>query len=102
MMLERTLQVINNWSMRNARYDHMQILRGIACIMVVFDHAAPLLINGIPNHENSAIDPFLIPQGFQWVWLFLVISGYLITKAFVSRRFSLNAAGIKSFYINRF
>lgn len=86
----------------NVRYDHLQVLRGIASLMVLFDHAAALLIKNVPDYKHSYFAAFFVPEGFPWVWLFLVISGFLLTKAFVRERFSLNTAGIKSFYRNRF
>jgi peptidoglycan/LPS O-acetylase OafA/YrhL len=69
--------------------------------MVVLDHAGPLLVDGIPDYRSDFFAPFLVPEGFQWVWLFLVISGFLLTKAFTTGRFVLSWEGIRSFYSNR-
>lgn len=82
-------------------YDYIQVIRGIACLMVVIDHGAGLFVSGIPNYKTSLFAPFLIPEGFPWVWLFLIISGYLNTKSFFSGRYSLSRHGICAFYRNR-
>lgn len=76
-------------------------MRGIACTMVMLGHVGNPLVKGIVDYQTSIFAPFVVPQGFQWVWLFLMLSGLLLTKAFVSGRFSLTSEGIRTFYWNR-
>ncbi|RFB67127.1 acyltransferase [Herbaspirillum sp. 3R-3a1] len=84
------------------RYDHFQVARGIACLMVFANHVSGLLSEGLNSETTSSgFAPFLVPMGFPWVWLFLVLSGFLLTKGFVIGRFSLDSAGIKHFIIAR-
>jgi len=84
-----------------ARYDHFQLMRGVACLMVLFNHVAGYLSIPLKPPGNAWFSPLLVPLGFPWVWLFLVLSGFLLTKGFVTNRFALNAAGIRAFYARR-
>jgi peptidoglycan/LPS O-acetylase OafA/YrhL len=84
-----------------ARYDHLQMMRGVACSMVFLNHAAGYLSISLSVPETSWFAPLLVPYGFPWVWLFLVLSGFLLTKVFVSGRFELNFPGIRTFYGKR-
>jgi peptidoglycan/LPS O-acetylase OafA/YrhL len=81
--------------------DHFQVMRGVACLMVVLNHLTGLLIDGAPGGFDAWYVPLLMPTGFQWVWLFLALSGFLLTKAFASGRFTLDRAGITAFYLAR-
>lgn len=81
-------------------YDHFQIIRGIACLMVFLNHVVGLLSNGIEK-EGLWYDPLIIPLGFPWVWLFLILSGFLLTKQFVDGTTKLSSSGILDFYKRR-
>jgi peptidoglycan/LPS O-acetylase OafA/YrhL len=74
--------------MRNVviKYDNLLVLRGAACFVVVLNH----LLGFAP------IDLY-VPFGFHSVWLFFFISSYLLTKGFITGRFST----LKAFYISR-
>ena len=61
--------------------DNLLILRGIACLTVVVSH----------------LSPTLIVYGFEAVWLFFMLSGFLLTQGFLTGRFS----AARQFYINR-
>jgi peptidoglycan/LPS O-acetylase OafA/YrhL len=69
--------------------------------MVVFNHLGGLLLDASPATWNDWYVPLLMPTGFQWVWLFLALSGFLLTKAFLQKRFKLDKAGILAFYESR-
>src|SRR5205823_5587974 len=77
----------------NARYDHFQIVRGVACLMVFMNHVVGLLSRPL-DLSSEWYGPLIVPMGFPWVWLFLILSGYLLTKQFAQGRIALNAAGI--------
>jgi peptidoglycan/LPS O-acetylase OafA/YrhL len=81
------------------RADKLLILRGLACIAVVIQHAGP------PRN-------FITLLGYDFSWLawvdagvavqiFFILSGYLMGKAFFTKRYSFDLAGIKKFYIAR-
>jgi peptidoglycan/LPS O-acetylase OafA/YrhL len=84
-----------------ARYDHFQLMRGVACLMVFLNHVAGYLSIPLKVPVDAWFAPMLVPLGFPWVWLFLVLSGFLLTRAFVSKRFALDQAGILAFYAKR-
>jgi peptidoglycan/LPS O-acetylase OafA/YrhL len=82
------------------RYDHFQIMRGVACSMVFLNHVAGLL-SGSLHLAGTWYEPLVVPVGFPWVWLFLILSGFLLTKQFVEGRAELNVSGILGFYGRR-
>ena len=82
------------------RYDHFLIMRGVACLMVFLNHVVGLLSSGIDT-KGAWYEPLIVPLGFPWVWLFLILSGFLLTKQFVDRKFKLGWSGILSFYERR-
>lgn len=85
----------------STRYDHFQMLRGVACSMVLLNHVAGYLSIPLHTRKDAWFAPLLVPLGFPWVWLFLVLSGFLLTRAFVNKRFDLSLAGIGAFYVKR-
>lgn len=82
------------------RYDYFQIMRGIACLMVFLNHVVGLLSSGIDT-KGAWYDPLMVPLGFPWVWLFLILSGFLLTKQFVDGKIKLSWPGIMNFYGRR-
>lgn len=77
--------------------DWLLILRGLACMVVVFAHSNP---------------PLEILSLSQWGWvmvmpggiavrLFFCLSGYLMGKGFYLHRYSFNPIGIYSYFCNR-
>jgi peptidoglycan/LPS O-acetylase OafA/YrhL len=80
---------VNNYC--GQKYDHLLNIRAIACLVVLLNHM------GWPGFYPR----FLHPYGFQAVWLFFLISGYLLSKAFFNQKFTLTKKGILAFYINR-
>ncbi|WP_271617386.1 acyltransferase family protein [Bradyrhizobium sp. CCBAU 51745] len=87
-------------AMTDHPYDHFQILRGVACLMVFLNHVAGLLSGGLEG-PATWYGPLLVPLGFPWVWLFLILSGFLLTKQFVDGRTRLTSSGILNFYKRR-
>lgn len=82
------------------RYDHFQVIRGIACLMVFLGHIIGLLSNSLTTN-GAWYEPLIVPVGFPWVWLFLILSGFLLTKQFVTGRSKLDGPGIRKFYGRR-
>ncbi len=79
--------------------DWLLILRGIACLAVVIWHVGPpkyyLMISG---HNLSWLT---YPSGIVAVWIFFILTGYLMGKVFITGKYLLTFSGIKKFYINR-
>jgi peptidoglycan/LPS O-acetylase OafA/YrhL len=80
-------------------FDGLLALRALACWIVVIGHA------GMPRKSIVAggLDWSWIftGHGFLAVWIFFVLSGYLMGKAFIANRYKLNWAGVKQFWTNR-
>lgn len=81
------------------RVDALLTLRGFACLMVVIIHCQP------PREV-------LIWLGYDWSWLlfsaggsavgmFFCLSGYLMGKAFYTRRYACTVGGTLQFWANR-
>ena len=74
------------------RNDLLLIARGLAALSVLIWHSG--------GHLGQY--PFwLNVPGRTAVWLFFGISGYVIAYGFIHSRYSLSAASIKDFYVNR-
>jgi peptidoglycan/LPS O-acetylase OafA/YrhL len=85
---------------KDQRYDHFQIIRGVACLMVFLNHVVGLLTRNF--HLTGAwYEPLIVPMGFPWVWLFLILSGFLLAKQFIQGRAELSAPGVLVFYKRR-
>lgn len=72
--------------------DLLLIIRGLAAISVVIWHTV--------GHEAGL--PLVNVPGRTAVWLFFGISGYVIAYGFLHRRYLLDGAGLRHFYLNRF
>ena len=88
---------------RENRLEPLLALRALACIFVVFAH-----VKG-----NFPSDNFFVLFGWDltWtisvtgafgVWVFFVLSGYLMGKGFFSGRYESTVASTRKFYWNRF
>lgn len=67
------------------RTDRVLVLRGVACLLVVLSHSVGLVnLDFAPEWAK----PLMVPSGFMAVWLFLVLSSFLLTTAFLNGRFS--------------
>jgi peptidoglycan/LPS O-acetylase OafA/YrhL len=84
--------------------DPLLTLRGFACLIVLIGHAT---ITVFPPANLAELvqskDPFhwLMPCPWVGVWIFFVLSGYLMGKGFYAGRYELNREGISRFYLNR-
>jgi peptidoglycan/LPS O-acetylase OafA/YrhL len=77
----------------------LQILRGIACLMVVANHVNP------PNHYfvigKTNLSWFTASSGMVATWILFILSGYLMGKSFISGRNTFTVKGIIKFYLKR-
>jgi len=80
--------------------DMLLALRAFACLLVVSHHSIINMHNNIWLENNKSIWPLFSPA---WVgiWIFFVLSGYLMGKGFFTDRYSRDKKGAINFYINR-
>lgn len=79
--------------------DALLILRGIACLMVVIMHCSPTRKTII--YQNHDISWLTFSHGAIAVWVFFCLSGYLMGKAFYTRRYTPDTRGVIKFWFNR-
>lgn len=80
--------------------DPVLALRGLAALAIILFHLRPptkwLYINGINLSFLTA------PVGAVSVYIFYLLSGYVIGFGFFSGRYRMTRASLRSYYINRF
>jgi peptidoglycan/LPS O-acetylase OafA/YrhL len=81
------------------RLDVLLALRGIACLMVLVCHCAPPRSTII--YKGYDLSWVLFASGEVAVWIFFVLSGYLMGKAFYTERYTLDVSGVWNFWRNR-
>lgn len=84
--------------------DPLLTLRGFACLIVLIGHGTMLVFP--PSDIDSIVrtyNPFRCLMACPWVgvWIFFVLSGYLMGKGFYGGRYSIDRKGIFRFYRNR-
>jgi peptidoglycan/LPS O-acetylase OafA/YrhL len=87
------------------RSDPLLTLRFFACFMVLGGHA--ILINFRPAHllrdmARGEWYYYLVPEPWVGVWVFFVLSGYLMGKGFYTRRYNESLVSVLCFFRNRF
>jgi peptidoglycan/LPS O-acetylase OafA/YrhL len=85
-------------------YDPLLFLRAFACLMVLAGHGLMIIFRPVTLVDS------LGSGGFQWiltsspwggVWIFFVLSGYLMGKGFITGRHSPDRGGVYRFFRNR-
>ena len=87
---------------RNSRID---LLRGVSILLVVLDHLAQRIPPGmgvLGTFLPARVIDGLFTHGYEAVFIFFVISGFLITSISLDRWHCLNQIDIKTFYALRF
>ncbi len=79
--------------------DALLALRGFGCLMVVTIHCAPPRKSIIYNDID--LSWLMFSHGAIAVWIFFVLSGYLMGKAFYTKRYNFDITGIINFWRNR-
>ncbi|MDP9008452.1 MAG: acyltransferase [Pseudomonadota bacterium] len=99
---ERTGVPLRNVAPRNARID---LLRGASILLVVLDHLAqriPIGRSVLGSMLPARVFDGLISHGYEAVFIFFVISGFLITSNSLDRWHYLNQIDLRTFYARRF
>ena len=84
---------------KNNRLDALLALRGFGCLMVVTIHCAPPRKSIIYNDFDWSW--LMFSHGAVAVWIFFVLSGYLMGKVFYTNRYSIDIPGLIKFWRNR-
>jgi peptidoglycan/LPS O-acetylase OafA/YrhL len=83
----------------NNHLDALLALRGFACLMVVLHHCYPPRDSIIYQGHN--LSWLIFSHGWVGVWIFFVLSGYLMGKVFYTERYTIDIPGVFSFWRNR-
>ncbi len=86
-------------NIKNNRLDALLALRGFACLMVVTIHCAPPRKSII--YDGFDLSWLMFSHGAIAVWIFFVLSGYLMGKVFYTKRYRNDIAGVIKFWRNR-
>jgi len=89
------------------RYNNLLLLRSLAWLTVLVIHS--YIIFGIKFENpinrllinNIDFSFFVFPSPWSGVWMFFILSGFLMGKSFFSSRYQLSSKGIIQFYRNR-
>jgi peptidoglycan/LPS O-acetylase OafA/YrhL len=89
-----------------SRIRSIDVLRGIAIVLVIIHHLAlpfrlPLFDGGIHELFGRRVASALTYSGYYGVFLFFVISGFLIADRVIQQYGSLSQIDVKQFYIRR-
>jgi peptidoglycan/LPS O-acetylase OafA/YrhL len=79
--------------------DGLLALRGLACLMVVIAHCNPP--KAFLVYHTFDLSWLLFSAGGVAVRIFFCLSGYLMGKAFYTRRYAIDRSGILNFWRNR-
>lgn len=77
----------------------MMTIRALACLAIIWFHLRPgswLTVGGVDLSFITA------PSGTVAVYIFYLISGFSIGYGFFSKKYTLTAVSLRSFYINRY
>lgn len=78
-------------------FDPLLFLRGLAAVAVIFYHSIP----AAKDFRGNEWTWWLLPSGSLWVYVFFLLSGYLIGKTFWIGKYEMNQKGLLDFYERR-
>jgi peptidoglycan/LPS O-acetylase OafA/YrhL len=87
-----------------ARVPGIDVLRGLAIVLVLLHHTGiriPLADNPIAGWLPETVVDTLMARGFEAVYVFFAISGFLITGHALARRGELGRLDVRAFYARR-
>lgn len=80
--------------------DMLLVLRAFACVLVIIMHSL-ITMNNKPWFTSNTFHWSLFSPAWVGMWIFFVLSGYLMGKGFFTNRYSGDLKGAVNFYINR-
>lgn len=86
------------------RLDPLLTLRAFACLLVLVGHYFMVIFPAGSLDRTISVHPLyslLVSCPWAGVWIFFVLSGYLMGKGFFTRRYDFNTKDICRFYKNR-
>ena len=83
---------------QNNNYDIFNILRAIAVLCVFGSHSCIVIRE---YHPGIQFPWFFSTPAWAAMWMFFIISGYLLGKGFYSGKYSIGFNGMCNFWINR-
>jgi len=87
-----------------ARLPGVDVLRGLAIVLVVLHHTGlriPLGASPLGRWLPDDVIDTLVARGFEAVYVFFAISGFLITRHALARWGTLNRLDVRAFYVRR-
>jgi peptidoglycan/LPS O-acetylase OafA/YrhL len=99
---QQTVPATSTGSLRNSRID---LLRGVSILLVVVQHLSQRIPAGrgmLGSIVPARVMDGLFSHGYEAVFIFFVISGFLITSNSLQRWHHLNQIDLQSFYARRF
>jgi peptidoglycan/LPS O-acetylase OafA/YrhL len=102
MPLQQTVPLTSTGSLRNSRID---VLRGVSILLVVLQHLSQRIPVGrgmLGAIVTARVMDGLFSRGYEAVFIFFVISGFLITANSLERWHHLNQIDLQTFYAGRF
>jgi peptidoglycan/LPS O-acetylase OafA/YrhL len=82
-------------------FDGLLALRGLACSLVIVLHCLTSAARETLQIKNIDLSWIFFGHGFAGVWIFFTLSGYLMGKAFFTKRYAPSYQGFFEFYRNR-
>jgi peptidoglycan/LPS O-acetylase OafA/YrhL len=76
-------------------------LRGLAILMVIYQHAYSGAVGKLVVQNTSLAFPYLTGNGWMGVGLFFVLSGFVLSLPYFSGQRSMEGNGIRTFYAHR-
>jgi len=80
--------------------NHLLILRGLAIVGILISHVQYPQVS-VPLLSAYNLSWITSSNGAMFVWIWFILSGYLIGKGFFSNRYTLTVKGITTYVINK-
>ena len=101
---KRPARPLDAYADERSTRDPLLGLRALACLNVFFGHWFMVVFSPTTpanSNEEYALRTALSFSPWCGVWMFFTLSGYLMSKGFVTGRHSIDREGLKKFYRNR-
>lgn len=96
---------VNNYENKRNSVDMLMILRAFACFLVIIQHSFGFLPKeawtNVLNIGHSHLTWLIFSPAWVGVWIFFILSGYLMGKGFYTHRYPASKKGSVNFWINR-